>query len=96
MNDRISELTVAASLLTPEAVDDARAMAAALGRPLLDVLEEQSSLLPREFASVLALTFGMGYLSQEALEQATPDFERLPYAEASRRGCIFHSLSFRW
>jgi general secretion pathway protein E len=89
MNDRVSELTVAASLLTPEAVDDARARAGALGRPLLDVLEEQSSLLPREFASVLARTFGMGYLSQEALEQATPDFERLPYAEASRRGCIF-------
>ena len=89
MNDRISELTVAASLLTPEAVEDARAMAAALGRPMLEVLEEQSSLLPREFASVLALSFGMAYLSQESLEQATPDFERLPYAEASRRGCVY-------
>ena len=89
MNDRISELTVAASLLTPEAVDDARSTAAALGRPMLEVLEEQSSLLPREFASVLALSFGMAYLSQESLEQATPDFERLPYAEASRRGCVY-------
>jgi general secretion pathway protein E len=56
------------------------------------VLEEQSSLLPREFASVLALSFGMSYLSQEALEQATPDFDRLPFAEASRRGCVFLRL----
>jgi general secretion pathway protein E len=92
MNDRISELAVAASLLTPEAVADARASASSLGRPLLEVLEEQSSLLPREFASVLALSFGMAYLSQEALEQATPDFDRLPFAEASRRGCVFLRL----
>jgi general secretion pathway protein E len=34
----------------------------------------------------------MSYLSQEALEQATPDFDRLPFAEASRRGCVFLRL----
>ncbi len=92
MNDRISELAVAAALLTPEAVADARNRASSIGRPMLEVLEEQSSLLPREFASVLAASFGMAYLPQEALELATPDFECLPFAEASRRGCVFLRL----
>ena len=88
MNDRISELTLGGMRLSLEAVQAARAAAAALGRPLLEVMEEQSGFLPREFTAVLGASFGLRCLSLQDLEQATPEFERLPFAEASRRRCL--------
>ena len=88
MNDRTSETVLAAAMLNPQAVQAARALALGGGRALIEVLEEKSGLLPREFAAALAATFGMNCMLLEDLARATPDFERMPFAEASRRGAV--------
>ena len=73
--------------LTPEAMQAARLGAEESGRPLLAVLEEQSGLAPREFATLLAGAFGLRCLTLEDLERSAADFERMPFAEATRRRC---------
>ena len=73
--------------LTPESMQAARLGAEESGRPLLAVLEEQSGLAPREFATLLAGAFGLRCLTLEDLESAEADFERMPFAEATRRRC---------
>ena len=73
--------------LTPESMQAARQGAEESGRPLLAVLEEQSGLAPREFATLLAGAFGLRCLTLEDLESAEADFERMPFAEATRRRC---------
>jgi general secretion pathway protein E len=78
---------LAPAMLSPQSVHAAREAALAKGRPLLDVLE-QSGLAPREFSALLGATFGLRCLSPQDLEQATPDFERMPFTEASRRRCL--------
>ena len=73
--------------LTPESMQAARLGAEESGRPLLAVLEEQSGLAPREFATLLAGAFGLRCLTLEDLDSAAADFERMPFAEATRRRC---------
>ena len=88
MNDRIGAMALKPDLLSADAVQSARAAALASGRPLLDVLEDQSGISPREFSQVLAASFGLDSLSPDELAQATPDFELMPFAEALRRRCL--------
>jgi len=75
-------------MLSAQCVQAARVAALAKGRPFLEVLEEQSGLAPREFSALLGASFGLRCLSPQDLEQASPDFERLPFTEASRRRCL--------
>ena len=88
MNDRSSRASLASMLLAPALVRQAREAAAASARPLLDVLEEKSSLPAREFAAMLAGSFGLRFLSVEEVGDASPEFERMPFAEATRRRCV--------
>ncbi len=88
MNDRIGAMALKPDLLSADAVQSARVAALASGRPLLDVLEDQSGISPREFSQVLAASFGLDSLSPDELAQATPDFELMPFAEALRRRCL--------
>jgi general secretion pathway protein E len=88
MNHRTSAAQLKPDLLSTGAVQLARAAALATGRPLLEVLEEQSGLAPREFSLVLAASFGLNCLSPDELAAATPDFSLMPFAEAMRRRCL--------
>ena len=88
MNHRTSAAQLKPDLLSAGAVQLARAAAPATGRPLLEVLEEQSGLAPREFSLVLAASFGLNCLSPDELAAATPDFSLMPFAEAMRRRCL--------
>ena len=88
MNQFTSYVMLAPAMLSPQSVHAAREAALAKGRPMLDVLEEQSGLAPREFSALLGATFGLRCLSPQDLQQASPDFERLPFTEASRRRCL--------
>ncbi len=88
MNHRTSAAQLKPDLLSAGAVQLARAAALATGRPLLEVLEEQSGLAPREFSLVLAASFGLNCLSPDELAAATPDFSLMPFAEAMRRRCL--------
>ena len=88
MNHRTSAAQLKPDLLSAGAVQLARAAALATGRPLLEVLEEQSGLAPREFSLVLAASFGLNCLSPDELAAATPDISLMPFAEAMRRRCL--------
>ena len=88
MNQFTSHVMLAPVMLSAQCVQAARVAALAKGRPFLEVLEEQSGLAPREFSALLGASFGLRCLSPQDLEQASPDFERLPFTEASRRRCL--------
>ncbi len=88
MNQFTSHAMLAPVMLSAQCVQAARVAALAKGRPFLEVLEEQSGLAPREFSALLGASFGLRCLSPQDLEQATPDFERMPFTEASRRRCL--------
>ena len=88
MNQSVSQSLLAPELLSAKRVQSARVAALAMGRPMLDVLEEQSSLAPREFVALLGASFGLRCLSTQDLALATPDFKRMPFTEASRRRCL--------
>jgi general secretion pathway protein E len=88
MNHRTSAAELKPDLLSAGAVQLARAAALATGRPLLEVLEEQSGLAPRGLSLVLAASFGLNCLSPDELAAATPDFSLMPFAEAMRRRCL--------
>lgn len=74
--------------LTRDSIEAGRVAAAAEGRPILQVIEENSGLPPRDFAIALANGFGLRCLSRQDLDDATPDFTIVPFAEAARRRCI--------
>jgi general secretion pathway protein E len=82
-----------AAMMTPQFIAGARQAAMAEQRPLLEVLEEMTGLPPREFAAGLAAVFAMRSLAPEDLEGSTPDFDVLPFAEASRRKCVVLRLA---
>jgi general secretion pathway protein E len=91
MNAPLDKAVVAAAespavvALSPASVQAARAAALVSGRTLLTVLEEHSGREPRDFAAMLASAFGLVCLTLEDLDRAAADFERMPYAEATRR-----------
>ena len=93
MNQPLSASTLAPQMLSAQMVRTGRAAAQASGRPLLAVLEEQSGLEPRDFAALLAASFGLHCLSPLELELASPDFDLLAFTEASRRRCMCLNLS---
>ncbi|HEX6364179.1 MAG TPA: ATPase, T2SS/T4P/T4SS family, partial [Albitalea sp.] len=66
----------------------ARAEAARSGRPLIEVLEEQSGLGEDEFVAALGRTLSYRTIGMQALAGCAPAFDALPLAEASQRGCV--------
>ncbi len=89
MNDRTSKDKLAQAMLSHAAVAHARSLAAASNRSLLTVLQDQSGLAAHSFTPLLAASFRMPFLAMEDIEQGTPDFGLLSYAESLRRQCLF-------
>ena len=85
MNLVAEPVTVA---LDARRIDEARVLAKQSGQHVLDVLEELSGLSADEFLPALAQLLRYPALNMQELHALTPDFERLPFAEASKRECV--------
>ena len=82
----VAEPVVAA--LDARRIEEAGRLAKQSGQHVLDVLEELSGLSPDEFLLALAQLLRYPALNMMDLHALTPDFERLPFAEAIKRECV--------
>jgi general secretion pathway protein E len=73
--------------LPDQLISEARPVAAATKRRLVDVLEERLGLEPDVFTARLGTTLRLPVLRMEALRQAAPAFDLVSFSECSRRGC---------
>ncbi|HEY7240232.1 MAG TPA: GspE/PulE family protein [Burkholderiales bacterium] len=73
--------------ITAGEIAQARKLAAASRRRLVDVLEETLEGDADAFTAQLAKTLRLEYLTMSQLREATPAFDLLPFGECSQRGC---------
>jgi general secretion pathway protein E len=73
--------------ISAEQVAQARAVAAAGRRRLVDALEEALGLDPDTFTARLAATLRLEALRMDALRRLAPAFDVLPFAECAQRSC---------
>ena len=66
----------------------ARAIAATMGRPLVEVLEEQSGLDPESFLVRLGATVHRDILPMAQLREMQAAFDILPFKETINRECL--------
>jgi general secretion pathway protein E len=66
----------------------ARELSNQSGRRLIEVLEEVSGLSPAVFVTALGQALHYPVLAMDALYRLTPDFDAIPFAEASQRECV--------
>ncbi len=78
---------LSAKPIAAEELDEARAAAARTRRRVVDVLEEKLALDPDVFVMRLGATLRIPVMRMEALRNASPAFDVLPFAECSQRGC---------
>ncbi len=77
--------------ITAQQLQDARRMAGETGRPLLNVLEEQSGLPADGFVRALGRLMQYPVLAALDLHALQPQFNLLPFTEASRLHCVLLS-----
>ena len=75
------------SALTADDIAQARKLAAASRRRLVDVLEDALAGDADAFTARLAQTLRLEYLTRAQLREATPAFDLRPFGECSQRGC---------
>jgi general secretion pathway protein E len=75
------------STIDAKVITEARAVAAATRRRLVDVLEEKLEVDPDEFAQRLGSCVRFPVLDMEALRNAAPAFDVLPFGECAPRAC---------
>jgi len=73
--------------ITAGEIAQARKLATASRRRLVDVLEESLQGDADAFTARLATTLRLEYLTMSQLREATPAFDLLPFGECSQRGC---------
>ena len=73
--------------ITAGEIAQARKLASASRRRLVDVLEETQQGDADAFTARLAKTLRLEYLTMSQLREATAAFELLPFGECSQRGC---------
>lgn len=74
--------------ITPKQLHDARLLASQTKRRLLEVLEEHINLPPDDFTQALGQLMHYPALNIMEMYDLKPDFEILPFAEASKLGCV--------
>ncbi len=84
----IPEVVPAHAALTDAELNRARQEAARSRHRLIEVLQEQSALPPREFTDALGAMLGFPVLSMQRLHALAAAFDVLPFAEAAARECI--------
>ena len=73
--------------IAAEVTAEARSVARASRRRLVDVLEERLALDPDAFTARVGATLQLPVLRMEELRRAAPAFDRLPFSECAQRGC---------
>jgi general secretion pathway protein E len=73
--------------ITAVEIAQARKLASASRRRLVDVLEETLQGDADAFTAQLAKTLRLEYLTMSHLREASPAFDLLPFGECSQRGC---------
>jgi len=76
------------AILTMDQVNHAKEVASQSKQPLLEVLEETSGLSSDDFMLALGKLMHYPVLSILQLYEMQPDFELLPYADASKLACM--------
>jgi general secretion pathway protein E len=74
--------------ISPEDLAWARTECAGAERKFIEMLEERLACGPTAFVSRLALTLQLTPVALDDMRVQSPAFDVVPYAEASRRGCI--------
>ena len=74
--------------VSPDDLQWARNESARGERKFIELLEERLACGPTAFVSRLALTLQLPAVALDDMRAASPDFDAIPYAEASRRSCI--------
>jgi general secretion pathway protein E len=74
--------------LAPDLIAAVRADAERERRPVLEILEQRSGLSRPALLALIASGFGMRALTATELDRLAPDFEAVPYAQASVRECM--------
>lgn len=74
--------------INPAAVRNARTLAAAAGRRLMDVLEEQSGLSKDVFLPALAGCLDYQFASMSQLDNMQPAFDLLSFTESAEKECL--------
>ena len=74
--------------LNAASIADARHSAKQTGRRVLSVLEESTALPPDAFVARLGDMLHYPTLTMAALNQLTPAFDLLPFADAVKRECV--------
>jgi general secretion pathway protein E len=77
-----------AAAVAPDDVKWARAESARREMKLIELLEERLACGAPEFVARLAATVRMPAITLEELRAGEPAFDCIPFAEASRRGCV--------
>jgi general secretion pathway protein E len=73
---------------SPEQVREARVAAVKTKRRVVEEIEERAGLSATDFVAALGRTLHYANFSMEALNQLTPAFDALPFAEAVERECL--------
>lgn len=87
-NQAIEPTATKPALITVTQLKRAREIAAQSRQLLLDVLEEESGLNAEDFMIALGQLMHYPALGILHLYEMTPDFELLPFAEASKHSCV--------
>jgi general secretion pathway protein E len=77
-----------APFILPEDILRARTSAQASGKRAVEILEEQSGLLPEAFVAALGATLGYTVVFMQELDHLEPAFDLLPYTEALAHACV--------
>jgi general secretion pathway protein E len=84
----VAALLTAAKPFSPTALEQARSLARASGRGLVEALAEVSGLAPAEFLAALGATTRRATLSMAELRDAKPAFDVVPFNETMMRDCL--------
>jgi general secretion pathway protein E len=87
MNAGIEATAVQRPRVTIEQIEEARKLAQATKRSIVQLLDEQLDLPPAEFTAALAQTLQLPPLTNRRLHALTPAFDVLPFAEANAHDC---------
>jgi general secretion pathway protein E len=84
----VAALLTAAKPFSPTALEQARSLARASGRSVVEALAETSGLAPAEFVAALGATTRRPTLGMAELRDATPAFDVVPFNETMGRDCL--------
>ncbi len=84
----MNRLAASAVTIAADELQWARGESARRGGRLIELLEERLACSPQEFVAGLSAALHMPAVSLDEMLGEHPAFELIPYAEASRRGCV--------